>query len=328
MNRGVARRTLFESNHDIRTFLCFLARAVRAGRIEVHAYCVLSTHFHMLLRSPNGDLSGALQEVQNRYARWFNRGRQRDGPLMRGRFLSKRVGTLSYRCHLVRYIDFNAVDARLVSTPALYPHGSARWYARRSGPPWLTRSWIESVVRRQSPHAEFGPASYSSTFGEPLSPGLRRLVERRTTFPENAVDPLDELIHAAPPGVLDWMRRKAALADGTKVGYPVSDPEELDGFVALAASARGDWHIKQSRKSLSAWPIVRVGLLRDLCASTLEDAASRTGMSCNAAWRAHRRHRDLLTNDPEYSRLVAELATSVLRRCHGSMAHVVAHSAS
>ena len=58
----------------MRAFLARLARAARAGRIEVHAYCVLSTHFHLLVKSPRGELSAALQAVQNEYVRWFNRG--------------------------------------------------------------------------------------------------------------------------------------------------------------------------------------------------------------------------------------------------------------
>ena len=59
MNRGIARRPIFEGRGDIRFFLSRVARAVRRGELEVHAYCVLPTHFHMLVRSPAG-LSPAL----------------------------------------------------------------------------------------------------------------------------------------------------------------------------------------------------------------------------------------------------------------------------
>ena len=94
MNRGLARRTVFETRQDVRAFLARLALCVRRGELEVHAYCVLTTHYHLLVRS-RGKLSEGLRRVQNDYVRWFNRARRRDGPLFRGRFLSKHVGSLT-----------------------------------------------------------------------------------------------------------------------------------------------------------------------------------------------------------------------------------------
>ena len=88
MNRALARRSLFETSEDIRFFLACVARAVRRGQIEVHAWCILTTHFHMLVRSPKGELSAAMRRIQNRYVRHFNRKRRRDGTLVRGRYRS------------------------------------------------------------------------------------------------------------------------------------------------------------------------------------------------------------------------------------------------
>ncbi len=137
MNRGIARRAVFEDSRDVRFFLSRLARAVRAGSIEVHSYCVMTTHFHLLVRSPDGNLSRAMCRVLDDYVRRFNRIRKRDGSLFRGRFRSRPVESLEYRRRLVHYIDANPVLAGLVATHALYPHGSAHWYAQDSGPIWL-----------------------------------------------------------------------------------------------------------------------------------------------------------------------------------------------
>ena len=49
MNRGIARRTVFESREDVRYFLSRVARAVRRGEIEVHSFCIMATHFHLLV---------------------------------------------------------------------------------------------------------------------------------------------------------------------------------------------------------------------------------------------------------------------------------------
>ena len=78
MNRGIARRTMFEREPDMEFFLGQLGEAVDRGEIEVHAFSLLNTHYHLLVRSPAGELHKAMQRVQTEYSRWFNRGRRRD----------------------------------------------------------------------------------------------------------------------------------------------------------------------------------------------------------------------------------------------------------
>ena len=48
-NRGLAKRSMFETERDCRQFLALLAKEVRAGRIKVHAYCLMLTHYHLLV---------------------------------------------------------------------------------------------------------------------------------------------------------------------------------------------------------------------------------------------------------------------------------------
>lgn len=55
-NRAIARRTLFERREDYRFFLANLARAVHRREIEIHAYCLMGTHYHLLVRSPHAKL--------------------------------------------------------------------------------------------------------------------------------------------------------------------------------------------------------------------------------------------------------------------------------
>ncbi len=138
-NRGGSKRTMFENKRDLRVFLAYLAKEVRAGRIEVHAFCVMLNHFHLLVRSPNGQLSEAMANVQRAYSRWFNRSRKRDGPLVRGRFKSKAVRDMTYRCNVVTYIHDNPVHAKVVANQKDFL-GSSAWYwanrKRRRLPKW------------------------------------------------------------------------------------------------------------------------------------------------------------------------------------------------
>lgn len=316
MNRGIARRTVFEDTRDVRYFLSQIARVVRAGWIEVHAYSVLTTHFHLLVRSYDEGVSRAMGRVLNNYVRWFNRGRKRDGPLFRGRFRSRRVDTLEYRRALIRYIDSNPVDAALVPAPEFYPHGSARWYASPRGPIWLERGWIESEAR--GTRAEYDPRDYSAAFGGSVHAALARVMERRIESGTRGTDPLDDLLGAAPERVLAWMRNKAALADGTKIDLPVCDPAGVVELLDTERARQPVWELHLSRKSCDAWPVVQVALVRELCASTWVETAIVGGISEQGALRRYRQHAEALDQDAEYAMRVGQLAARAIASCYGA----------
>ena len=178
MNRGIARRSVFEGSADIRVFLACLARECRRGAIELHAYSILTTHFHLLIRSPRGELSLAMQRAQNRYVRYFNRSRRRDGPLFRGRFRSKPIDSLEYRKCVPVYIDANPVEAGIVRRSQDYPFGSRCRYEEAVGPPWLKRAWVESAIQSAARRGAV-PPSYEMVFFLDLQREPFELVERR-----------------------------------------------------------------------------------------------------------------------------------------------------
>ena len=84
-----------------------------AGRWNVwtHAYCLMSTHYHLLLEDQDGRLDRAMRDFDSVYTQTFNRKRNRDGTLMRGRYRSRVVQTESYVVDVVRYIHRNPVHA-------------------------------------------------------------------------------------------------------------------------------------------------------------------------------------------------------------------------
>jgi hypothetical protein len=318
MSRGIAKRTIFEDDVDKRYFLAQLAWVVHAGLIEVEAYCLMSTHFHLLVRCPEGDLSRAMGQVLNNYVRWFNRGRKRDGPLLRGRFRSRPVDSLEYWLELFRYIDANPVVARLVPTAALYPHCSAWWYALPEGPIWLERGWIEDYLRRRHGSEQYDPQHYLATFGGPISPSLGRVIERRIGSGVRSPDPLHDLLGAAPEQVLDWMRRKAALADGTSIDLPVCDPADVLHALSVERRLRPDWRLPLTRVPCDAWPLLGVALVRDLCAATWNEIGKHVGVSDHAAARAYGRHAQAVVEAPEYAEVAGRLAAEAIARCYGA----------
>lgn len=306
MNRGLAHRPIFESERDIRYFLSRVAYAVRRGELEVHAFCLMTTHYHMLVRSPKGQLSEAMRRIQNEYVRYFNRTRGRDGPLFRGRFLSKPVLSIFYRFVLVRYIDENPVNAGLAATPWAYAHGSAVRFASGNTPRWLCRRW---VMGRVAHVAEVEPgADYASVWGRRPTLAERELVELRIRGRGVLEDGLDDLVGQTPQHVREWMLRQTRVADRTRPGITCVPPRTvLEVVERLRASGRAWRHGSRAGQRRDAWGVAIVGLLRHLSGQTHREISERVGVGIAMVARRASKHAEL-SKEPHYATRMGRVA--------------------
>lgn len=303
-NRALARRPLFEDQHDLRFFLSRLAREVRRGRLQVHAWCLMTTHFHLLVRSPTGQLAEAMRCVQNEYARHFNRRHRRDGTLLRGRFWSKRVRGLEYRRILVRYIDANPVAGGLCSHPWDYTWGSARDYVAERPRRWLSTEWIGPRLEPRLARGLSRIEAYRECFPPQSSPFIRWLLETQN---HAALRSENDLVLDAPERILGWMRRKASLADGTtpglRLGRPARAAELADRAVQLAS--RGE----QDRDGT----VLRVACVRLLAGATWAEVAKTTGVPRSSAHRLlDERHVTLIQREGWYASAFDRLARELV----------------
>jgi REP element-mobilizing transposase RayT len=302
MNRGSARRTIIENRQDARFFLSLLAHTVRRGDLEVHAYCLMATHYHLLVRSPEGRLSAAMQWIQDIYARWFNRSRRRDGPLFRGRFRSKLIPGLTYRRIVFHYIHRNPVEARIVARASQYPFGSAYHYARDRGPLWLDRSFGE----------QFGPAA---AYPPPIGRRAAELARRLVVSPVAACD-LDDLVGAAPPSVRKWMERKQSLADGRVDAKLLVHPDTLTEAIDSERVRSPGLAACLGRGRPSAWEVLEAGGLRAWSALTMQQIAERTGRSTSTVYKRVRAHAEAVNAVGEYAALAANVLARAIREDH------------
>jgi REP element-mobilizing transposase RayT len=313
VNRGIARRPVFENRACVRHFLACLARVVRRGDLEVHSYVFQATHYHLLVRSPTGRLSESMRLVQNRFVRWFNRRNRRDGPLFRGRFLSRPVESLRYRRILVRYIDQNPVLAGVVDSPEDYPHGSARHYAFESGPRWLERSWVERDALERTGAGEFSRLVYRRAFGEAIDAHEVHLVEARLEHTSHEPDSLDDLVHATPASIGRWMQRKAALADGTRPGLPCIGAERVSAVCSRAAAAHPEWQIRCGANRIDVGEVLEVALLRDVAGLRWSEISRVVSAGESSGKRRYQIHRARMETMKEYRELVRAVATECLQ---------------
>jgi REP element-mobilizing transposase RayT len=315
--RGASKRTVFEDREDARYFLAQVARAVHRGEVEIHAYCLLTTHFHMLASSPIGQLSTAMRRILNAYVRYFNRKRRRDGSLFHNRFKSKRADCLAYRRILVAHIDNNPVNARLVTTPQHHPWCSAHYYAQSDGPVWLTRTWIESEVRQLSGKTTYDPSDYPACFRRKITDAVGRWIEQRLHHPENEGEgDLENMLTAAPAEVRAWMQRKAHLADGATVGHGLVPKEWVEGHLGMEALRQGSWLIRRGTIAAyrSAWDLALPGLLRDLSGLSFSEISRRLATPRSTIAERVYAHHHAILSDKQYASRCAAIARKLLDR--------------
>ena len=143
MNRGAARCWVFNTDEQREYFLSLLADVHSRFGAEVHAYCLMGNHYHLLLRTPRGNLQRIMRHINGVYTQFFNRSEGRDGPLFRGRYKAVLVDAGAYWVELSRYIHRNSVEAGLVDALEDYPWSSYPAYVGLVGTPdWLMTSEV------------------------------------------------------------------------------------------------------------------------------------------------------------------------------------------
>lgn len=144
--RGNEQKEIFKSQRDREKFLSYLESATERYGAVFHVYCLMSNHFHLLLETPQGNLSQIMQHINSSYTTYYNVKRKRAGHLLQGRFKAILVEADCYAAELSRYMHLNPVRANIVETPEDYPWSSYRYYAGAATagavPPWLCTDFI------------------------------------------------------------------------------------------------------------------------------------------------------------------------------------------
>jgi len=140
MNRGLSRTRIFLDDQDRQRFLDLLAEIGRLWKVRTHAYCLMGNHYHLLVETPQGNLSRVMRHLDGLYTQSFNRRHGRDGPLFRGRYRAILIEVEQYFFSVVRYIHQNPTEAGLVTRIEDYFWSSHRGYlAERHCPKWMDR---------------------------------------------------------------------------------------------------------------------------------------------------------------------------------------------
>ena len=142
-SRGNRRQHIFLEDADRERFLALLEMVIRRYAWICHAYCMMDNHVHLLIETPQENLSEGMQQLLGQYAQAFNRHHDFDGHLFQGRFKSTLVQSNWHLLELARYIVLNPVRAGMRGTAGDWAWSSYRAAAGEiRAPRFLTLDWL------------------------------------------------------------------------------------------------------------------------------------------------------------------------------------------
>lgn len=149
MNRGRRGEPVFRGRRDYSSFVDLLKETSEAWNVRVAAYCLMPNHYHLLLQTPEANISRCMRHVDGVYTQRFNRNHDNDGPLFRGRYKAILVDADRYLLELVRYIHRNPVSAGLTERLDSYPWSSHRGYLSRAKTwDWLYKDYVLGMLAK------------------------------------------------------------------------------------------------------------------------------------------------------------------------------------
>lgn len=149
MNRGNAAQKIFNSRKNYELFLTLLDETVALLNIEIYAFSLMPNHYHLLLSTPEANLSRAMRHINSVYTQRYNRYWKRDGHLFRGRYKAILVDEDAYLVELMRYIHLNPVQAKIVKKPQDHQWTSHRHYLGEEEYEWLSTARLLSYFGRR-----------------------------------------------------------------------------------------------------------------------------------------------------------------------------------
>jgi len=147
MSRGDNKQGIFLNDHDRERFFDIYSDIVDRLGWATFAWCLMGNHFHLVVETPDPNLSEGMRLLNGIYTQYFNKNHGRVGHLFQGRFRSIVVEKNRYLLELIRYVVLNPVRSGRIDAP-----GDWRWSSYRATagleecPDWFDPGWILELV--------------------------------------------------------------------------------------------------------------------------------------------------------------------------------------
>ena len=147
MSRGNQKQPIYTNRWDRIKFLEYFASASTRYGANIHCYCLMDNHYHLLLETPDCNLAQIMRHINGAYTAYFNAKHSRVGHLFQGRYRSILIDADTYFLALSRYIHLNPVKEGLSSSPASYEWSSYHSYVGgQKTQVWLQTDFLLSMM--------------------------------------------------------------------------------------------------------------------------------------------------------------------------------------
>ncbi len=154
-SRGNEKKSVFKNDQDRINFLNTLQHVNKRYNWLCHAYCLMDNHYHLLIETPDGNLSLGMRQLNGVYTQLFNKRHQRTGHLFQGRYKSILIQKDSHLLAVCRYVVLNPVRANMVERPETWKWSSYLATAGWESPsPCLSTDWVLGQFSRMRATAE------------------------------------------------------------------------------------------------------------------------------------------------------------------------------
>ena len=142
-SRGNAQADILFTDADWRAFLDTLAETIDRFGCLCHAFCLMTNHYHLLVETPDANLSRGMRCVNGVYTQWINHQHNRTGQIFEGRFKSVFIEKESHLLEIARYVVLNPVRAKAAHSARAWHWSSYRATAGQEPiPDSPTVGWI------------------------------------------------------------------------------------------------------------------------------------------------------------------------------------------
>ncbi len=154
-SRGNARNKIFFGDQDRENFLFVLDAVVKRYNWLCHAYCLMDNHYHLMIETPDANLSRGMRQLNGVYTQKYNWWHSKTGHIFQGRYKSILIDKENYLLELCRYVVLNPVRATMVEKPEEWKWSS---YGATAGlktvPNYLTGDWILGLFSNNKAEAQ------------------------------------------------------------------------------------------------------------------------------------------------------------------------------
>lgn len=173
-SRGDRREAIYEDDDDYIAFLSLFGEVVERFNWLCHAYCLMTNHYHLVVETPDGNLSKGMRQLNGVFTQASNRRHRRSGHLLQGRFKGVLVDRDRYLQELTRYVALNPVRAGMVAQAGDWPWSSYRaMVGEAPSPKWLVTDKLlaqfgscQGVARRRYRQFVSGGVDKESVWGD------------------------------------------------------------------------------------------------------------------------------------------------------------------